>query len=133
MDCFIARRNGSNARRLPSELGYDAEGSFSPDGKSITFCSLRAAYPTNKLSADELKRLQTDPSWFGDIYLMNADGSNVRRLTRTPGYDGASFFSPDGKRIIWRRFTERGDTADIFTMNLDGSLEQRLTDFGAMS
>jgi len=133
MDIFIARRDGSNLRRITDAQGYDAEGSFSPDGKLIVFCSLRDAYPTNKLSPAELKHFETDPSWFGEIYLMNADGSNARRLTHTPGYDGGPFFSPDGKRIIWRRFTEKGDTADVFTMNLDGSEVRRLTEFGAMS
>jgi Tol biopolymer transport system component len=133
MDIFIARRDGSNLRQITNTRGYDAEASFSPDGKLIVFCSLRDAYPTNKLSPAELKHFETDPSWFGEIYLMNADGSNVRRLTHAPGYDGGPFFSPDGKRIIWRRFTEKGDTADVFTMNLDGSGVQRLTDFGAMS
>jgi Tol biopolymer transport system component len=133
MDIFVARRDGSNLRQLTTAPGYDAEGSFSPDGKLIVFCSLRDAYPTNKLTAAELKHLETDPSWFGEIYLMNADGSNVRRLTHTPGYDGGPFFSPDGQRIIWRRFTEKGDTADVFTMNLDGTDVRRLTDFGAMS
>ena len=49
------------------------------------------------------------------------------------GYDGGPFFSPDGKRIIWRHFSEKGDTADIFTMNLDGGDVRRLTDFKAMS
>jgi Tol biopolymer transport system component len=133
MDIFISRRDGSNLRRITDARGYDAEASFSPDGKLIVFCSLRDAYPTNKLSAAELKHFETDPSWFGEIYLMNADGSNARRLTHTPGYDGGPFFSPNGKRIIWRRFTEKGDNADVFTMNLDGSDVQRLTEFGAMS
>src|SRR5437867_6827461 len=133
MDLFLARRDGSNIRRLTSAQGYDAEGSFSPDGKQIVFCSLREAYPTNKLSPAELKQFETDPSWFGEIFLMNADGSNVRRLTRTPGYDGGPFFTPDGKRIVWRRFSEKGDTADVYTMALDGSDQRRLTDFGAMS
>jgi Tol biopolymer transport system component len=133
MDIFLAQRDGSNLRRLTSAQGYDAEASFSPDGKLIVFCSLRDAYPTNKLSAAELKHFQTDPSWFGEIYLMNADGSNVRRLTHSPGYDGGPFFSPDGLRIIWRRFNEAGDMADIFTMNLDGSDQRQLTHFGAMS
>jgi len=133
MDIFLARRDGSNLRRLTSAQGYDAEASFSPDGKLIVFCSLREAYPTNKLSAAELKRFQTDPAWFGEIYLMNADGSNVRRLTHSPGYDGGPFFSPDGRRILWRRFNEQGDMADIFTMNLDGSDQRQLTRFGAMS
>jgi Tol biopolymer transport system component len=133
MDIFLARRNGSNVRRLTQAVGYDAEASFSPDGKLIVFCSLRSAYPTNKLSAVEAKQLATDPSWFGEIHLMNADGSKVRQLTRTPGYDGGPFFSPDGKRIVWRRFTESGETSDVFTMKLDGSDERRLTEFGAMS
>ncbi|MSU61186.1 MAG: M28 family peptidase [Pedosphaera sp.] len=133
MDIFIARRDGSTVRQLTSAHGYDAEASFSPDGKLIVFCSLRDAYPTNKLSAADTKRVETDPSWFGEIFLMNADGSNVRQLTHTPGYDGGPFFSPDGQRIVWRRFTEKGDTADVFTMRLDGSDERRLTDFGAMS
>jgi len=133
MDIFIARRDGSKARQLTRTPGYDAEGSFSPDGKLIVFCSLRDAYPTNKLSAADRRRLETDPSYFGEIYLMRADGAKVRRLTRTPGYDGGPFFSPDGKRILWRRFTEKGDVADVFKMKLDGSGQRRLTDFGAMS
>ncbi len=133
MDIFAARRDGSNLKRLTSTPGYDAEGDYSPDGKLIVFCSLRDAYPTNKLSTDELKRLETDPSSFGEIYVMNADGSNPRRLTHTPGYDGGPFFTPDGQRIVWRRFDEKGVNADVYTMKLDGSDVQRLTDFGAMS
>jgi Tol biopolymer transport system component len=133
MDIFVARRDGSNLRQLTRTPGYDAEAAFSPDGRRIVFSSLRHAYPTNALSAADRKRLETDPSWFGEIYLMNADGSDVRRLTQAPGYDGGPFFSPDGQRIVWRRFSEKGDTADVFTMKLDGSEVRRLTDFGAMS
>src|SRR5262249_4234196 len=133
MDIFSARRDGSGLKRLTTATGYDAEASFSPDGKLIVFCSLRDAYPVEKLSSEQRKRLETDPAWFGEIYLMNADGSNQRRLTNTPGYDGGPFFSPDGKRIIWRRFEENGAIADIYTMKLDGSDVRRLTQFGAMS
>ena len=133
MELFVAKRDGSNVRRLTDAPGYDAEGSYSPDGKLIAFCSMRHAFPLDKLSPEDRKRMEVDPAYFGDIYLMNADGSNVRRLTSTPGYDGGPFFSPDGQRIIWRRFTEKGDTADVHTMKLDGSDVRRLTDFGAMS
>jgi Tol biopolymer transport system component len=133
MDIFVARRDGSNIRRLTSAAGYDAEGAFSPDGKKIVFCSLRDAYPTNKLSAADLKRLETDPAYFGEIYIMNADGSQQRRLTRTPGYDGGPFFLPDGQRIVWRHFETNGVIADVYTMKLDGSDARRITDFGCMS
>jgi Tol biopolymer transport system component len=133
MDIFTARRDGSDARQLTKSNGYDAEGSYSPDGSKIVFCSLRAAYPLEKLSAEDRKRYETDPAYFGDIYLMDADGSNQRRLTSAPGYDGGPFFSPDGQRIIWRRFDKSGAIADVYTMTLDGSDERRLTDFKAMS
>ncbi|PHX94662.1 MAG: peptidase M28, partial [Pedosphaera sp.] len=133
MELFVSKRDGSQVRRLTDAPGYDAEGSYSPDGKLIVFCSLRHAFPLTQLSPEDRKRMDTDTAYFGDIYLMNADGSNVRRLTRTPGYDGGPFFSPDGQRVIWRRFTEKGDTADVYTMKLDGSDVRRLTDFGAMS
>jgi Tol biopolymer transport system component len=133
MDIFTAKRDGSKIKRITSTPGYDAEGDYSPDGKFIVFSSLRDAYPTNKLSGDDLKRLDTDPAWFGEIYVMNADGTNPRRLTHSPGYDGGPFFSPDGQRILWRRFDEKGVNADVYTMKLDGSDVKRLTDFGAMS
>ncbi|MBI4622168.1 MAG: M20/M25/M40 family metallo-hydrolase [Verrucomicrobia bacterium] len=133
MDIFSARRDGSRLRQLTTGRGYDAEAAYSPDGKLIVFCSLRSGYPPEQLSPEQRKRLETDPAWFGEIYVMNADGSNPRRLTNTPGYDGGPFFSPDGQRIIWRRFDESGAIADIYIMKLDGSDVRRLTHFGAMS
>jgi Tol biopolymer transport system component len=119
-------------RRLTNVRGYDAEGSFSPDGQWIVFTSDRQAYD-HALSAAEKKQLETDPSYFAEIYIMKSDGSAVKRLTNVAGYDGGPFFSPDGTRIIWRRFNESGLLADIYTMKLDGSDQRRLTDFGAMS
>jgi Tol biopolymer transport system component len=133
MDIFSARRDGSRLRRLTTASGYDAEASYSPHGERIVFCSIRDAYPTNKLSELERKRFDADPAYFGELYIMNADGSGVRRLTHTPGYDGGPFFSPDGKRIVWRRFDESGAVADIYTMKLDGSDVRRVTDFQSMS
>ena len=49
------------------------------------------------------------------------------------GYDGGPFFSPDGQRIIWRRFDASGMNADVYTMKIDGSDVRRITDFHAMS
>ena len=132
-DIFVARRDGSRLRRLTDARGYDAEASYSPDGKKIVFTSLRDAYPAEKLSPEDRKRLETDPAYFGEIYIMNGDGSGQRRLTHTPGYDGGPFFSPDGKRIVWRRFDTNGVKADIYTMKPDGADARRLTDFGCMS
>jgi hypothetical protein len=57
----------------------------------------------------------------------------VRRLTTAPGYDGGPFFSPDGARICWRRFSPNGAIAEIWTMNIDGSDQRQLTRLGKMS
>ena len=117
---------------LTRQRGYDAEGSWSPDGTQIAFASNRQAYQ-GELSPEMQERLQLDPSFFMEIYLMNRDGSGVRRLTNVPGYDGGPFFSPDGERICWRRFTEDGARAEIMTMKLDGTDVKQLTSLGAMS
>jgi Tol biopolymer transport system component len=118
--------------RLTNARGYDAEGSYSPDGQWIAFTSMRDAY-NRQLSAAEQKQLEVDPSYFAEIYIMRADGSGQKRLTNVVGYDGGPFFSPDGKRIIWRRFDESGLIANVFTMNPDGTDVRQITDFGAMS
>ena len=133
MDIFSSNRDGSNLTQLTDAPGYDAEASYSPDGERIVFCSLRDAYPKSQLSPKELKQLEVDPSYFGEIYIMNADGSNQTRLTDAPGYDGGPFFTPDGQHIVWRHFTPDGSQADIYTMQIDGSNIQRLTDFDSMS
>ncbi len=64
---------------------------------------------------------------------MDSDGSSVRRLTREKGYDGGPFFSPDGRKICWRRFSPDGATAEIHTMNADGTDPRPITRLGAMS
>jgi Tol biopolymer transport system component len=133
MDIFAGELGSGATRRLTAALGYDAEGSFSPDGKQIVFTSLRDAFPLEKLSPEDRKRFEIDSAHFGEIYLMNADGSDQRRLTHAQGYDGGPFFSPDGQRIIWRRFDPSGLTADIYTMKRDGSDVRRVTDFQSIS
>ncbi|MCC9641571.1 M28 family peptidase [Rhodopirellula sp. JC740] len=117
---------------LTDAEGYDAEASFSPDGKQIVFASNRAAY-TRELTPREREQFELDPAFMIDLYIMNADGSDVRRLTNEPGYDGGPFFSPDGERICWRRFAPNGATAEIFTMKTDGTDVRRLTNINAMS
>ena len=118
--------------RLTNARGYDAEASYSPDGQWVAFSSMRDAY-NRTLNAAEQKQLEVDPSFFGEIYIMRADGSDQRRLTNVTGYDGGPFFSPDGARIVWRRFDEQGLIANVWTMKLDGTDQRQITDFGAMS
>jgi Tol biopolymer transport system component len=132
-DIFVAQTDGTIVKRLTDQFGYDAEGSYSPDGSRIVFCSLRDAFDRGKLGDDQREKYEKDPAYFGEIYIMNADGTDQKRLTNWPGYDGGPFFTPDGERIVWRRFSEDGLLADIYTMKLDGSETRRLTEFNAMS
>ena len=131
-DIYETDFSGNNIRNLTKTLGYDAEASWSPDGKLIAFASNRRAY-VDKLTDDEAALFKANPSSMIDIYIMDADGSNVKRLTDTNTYDGGPFFSPDGKRIVWRRFTESGREAEIFTMNIDGTDQKQITRLNAMS
>jgi Tol biopolymer transport system component len=132
MDIYALSEKTGTLRRLTTAHGYDAEGSYSPDGQWIVFTSMRDAY-NRSLNEAERKQLETDPSYFAEIYIMRADGSDQKRLTYAPGYDGGPFFTPDGKKIVWRRFDEKGLIADVWTMNPDGTDQKQITDFGSMS
>jgi len=99
MDIYAYSERTGSLKRLTTARGYDAEASYSSDGQWIAFSSMRDAY-NRPLSAAEQKQLETDPSYFAEIYIMKADGSYQRRLTNAKGYDGGPFFTPDGKKII---------------------------------
>jgi Tol biopolymer transport system component len=131
-ELYAVSEKSGQTTRLTNARGYDAEASYSPDGQWIVFSSNRDAY-SRTLTAAEQKQLEIDPSYFAEIYIMRADGSQPRRLTNAVGYDGGPFFFPDGSRIIWRRFDEQGLIADVWTAKPDGSDARQITKFGAMS
>jgi len=111
MAIFEANLDGTGLRRLTHAPGYNAEGSYSPDGRSIVFCSNRSGE----------KNLE--------LYIMDADGTNVRALTKAPGcYNGGPFFSPDGKKVIFRSDRKKKDHLQLFVINADGTGEKALTD-----
>jgi Tol biopolymer transport system component len=108
MDIFEANPDGTDLKRLTDTKGYIAEGSYSPDGKQIVFCS------------------QRDGNL--ELYIMDADGRNVRQLTHAPGcYNGGPFFSPDGKRVIFRSDRHKPDALQLYVINADGTGERALT------
>ena len=109
MDIFEANPDGTGLKQLTNSKGYDAEGTYSPDGKQIVFCSERDG---NR-----------------ELYIMDADGKNTRQLTHAPKcYNGGPFFSPDSKRVIFRSDRKKEDHLQIMIINADGTGERALTD-----
>ena len=60
-----------------------------------------------------------------EIYIMNADGSDPRRLTHDPAYDAWPTWSPDGSQIAFA--SNRSGNPDIYVMDADGSNVRQLT------
>jgi TolB protein len=60
-----------------------------------------------------------------EVYVMGADGSDVRDVTRNLAQDGQPAWSPDGKRIAF--VSTRGGNAGIYVMQTDGTRQRRLT------
>ena len=61
-----------------------------------------------------------------DVYVIDADGTNLRRLTTAPEVDGAPSWSPDGGRVVFG--SARDGNPEIYVMDADGSNQRRLTD-----
>jgi TolB protein len=97
------------ATTLTDTVGHDAAPTFSPDGQHIFFTSTR------------------DSTYF-EIYRIDADGSDLVRLTTNSDYEQLGEVSPDGSRLVYAaRDAIRSRTLGVFVANVDGSAPVQLT------
>jgi Tol biopolymer transport system component len=159
-DIQVVRRDGTGRRTLVPSPDRETDPQWSPDGARISYVRLAEADEEDwrkswiwsvRLDGTDAKRLVlgSNARWSpdgkqlvfsaptarsdGDLFVINADGSGLRRLLATPRLEWPSDWSLDGKKILFTRELLGG--TDVYVMNTDGSNVRRLThargeDFG---
>ncbi len=143
---YVMNNDGSGAKRLTNSNNGDACGpAWSPNGKRIAYYAFAQTQPSRNpeiwlMDADgtnpkKLTEHGMDPTWSPDgrqiafssrrdglfqIYAMNSDGSNVRRLTKNKSEDSNPAWAPDGSAILYISATG-DDRRGLFLMGPDGS------------
>jgi TolB protein len=131
LDLYVMDAGGKNIKRLTTELGYDGGAFFSPDGKQIVY---RSYHPKTEAEIARYKQRLAEnliePNNF-EIWVMNADGSNKRQVTKLGAASFAPFFTPGGKRIIFSTNyfdqSPRKRNFDLALINIDGTGLERVT------
>ena len=128
-ELYTMNLDGTDQKRLTFQKGYDGGAFFSQDGKKIVFRASRPVTDKDKLDYQELvKKGYVRPTAL-EIYTMNADGSDMKRLTNFGKASFAPFFFPDAKRIIFSSNinSKNGRSFDLYVINSDGSGLEQIT------
>ena len=121
---YVMRVDGTGARRISDGRGKTTCGWFFPGDDRLFFASTTAHDSVCPSKPDPSKGYVWPLDRY-DIYTVNRDGSNLKRLTQYDVYTAEGVLSPDGKRIVFTSLKD-GDL-EIYTMNADGSDVRRLT------
>lgn len=109
---FAVEPDGSGQARLGPENAHSP--AWSADGERVAF----AAYSG-----------EGEGDYNEDVYVMDADGSDVRRVTTSArAYESSPSFFPDGETVAFVRYTERTNATDVFTKKIGEAGSARLTE-----
>ncbi len=129
LDIYTMDLDGGNVTRLTDTPGYDGGPFFSPDGSKICY---RSHHPEPGPELDEFRALLADekvrPSRM-EIFVMNADGSDQRRITDLGCASFGPFFHPSGEKIIFssNHPLPRGREFELWLVDLDGANLEQVT------
>lgn len=129
LEIYVMDADGANVRRLTHEPGYDGGAFFSADGTKIVY---RARHPESDEELADYRALLgaalIRPGVL-DIYVMDADGSNKKRITEYSAASFAPFMHPNGRQIIFssNMHEPTGRNFDLYLINIDGSGLERVT------
>ncbi len=129
LDIYSMKLDGTDVRRLTTDVGYDGGPVWSPDGKQIAYRGGHSDTDAGKAKfKDLLAKGLVRPNQL-EIFVMDADGSNRRRVTNNGKANFGPFFTPDGKRVIFASNMDdkAGRSFDLYLTNLDGTGLERVT------
>ena len=130
LELFTMNIDGSDVKQITNELGYDGGAFFSPDGSKLIFRSSRPKTEEDiKVYQDLLKEGLVMPTDM-ELYICNADGSDLRKLSDLGQANWAPFFHPSGEKVIFasNHTATRGFPFNLYMINVDGTGLTRITE-----
>ncbi len=129
LELYTMNLDGSDVKQITNELGYDGGAFFSPDGTKIIFRASRPKTPEEiKKYKDLLAEGLVEPTNM-ELFVCNADGSDLKQITHLGNANWSPFFLPDGKRVLFSSNfeSEKGFPFNLYMIDIDGKNLERIT------